>query len=271
MEITINNLVIGGNSADYYLESPVEGLESAPIRTSQDNYSGTDGGVVTGQFYSPRLITVSGFILDTCEDHAAARVALQDALPIRTDLEMVIKDFVGNEYVTTVRLLGINMAYENGRASRFKIDVVAGDPNLYAGDEIDAIISRFTGGGFILPVIFPAVFDAGSSPTVVNNTGNTEVYPTFTITGSATNPQFTNTDTGETVQVMANLGGSDVLIINMKERTITLNGGSVLYLRTDASSWWSLPVGTSRIQYETDSGSDTGVAVMSWRNAVLAI
>lgn len=271
MDFTINSLGLG-EATDYKIESPVEGLETPPIRTSQDNYSGRDGGRVNGQFYSPRLITLTGFIgKGTCDLHEAARLALQQALPIREDLDMTISTFDGTEYATTVRLLDLKMPYINKKHSDFKIDLVAADPFLYSGDEFSAVIPLEVGGGFTLPVTLPIIFAPGTAPTVVTNGGNAIVYPTITIVGAATNPEITKVDTGEKVEVNVTMSGGDTLVIDLKRRVITLNGGSVLSLRSTDSSWWGLDVGANELKYETTNGGDTGVATITWRNATTAI
>ena len=271
MNITINGLQLGAGTP-FQIEAPVEGLETPPIRTSQQNYSGRDGGIVNGQYYSPRLITISGFIIGgTCESHESARRDLQDALPIREDLDVTISTFSGIEYVTTVRVMDIKMPIIDPKGSKFKIDIFASDPNLYLSALNTVQIPIESGGGFILPVVFPIVFASGSNPTIVNNTGSVVVYPIFTITGEALNPVITNVDTGEKIDMNLTMTGTDELIIDMLNRTITLNGSSVISYRTTDSDWFGLEVGNNRFSYSTDDLTDTGIAEISWRTAVTSI
>lgn len=270
MNFTINGLELGPGTT-YELSDQIEGLETPPIRTSSQNYSGRDGGRVNGQYYGPRLITLTGFFINgTCLAHETARRTLQEALEIREDLEVEITTFGGTQYVTTARVIDVKMPYNHPKSSRFKIDLFASDPNFYAGEAMEAVILRNTGGGFLLPVTLPIYFSPGSSPTIVNNNGAVAISPIFTITGAATNPEITNMDTGEKVEVNVIMETGDVLIINMQNRTITLNGGSVLGSRSSDSDWFSLPVGQTRLRYDTTDVTDDGVAVVSWRNATLS-
>lgn len=270
MEITINGITLGSNT--YKLGQPVEGLEIPPIRTSQDNYSGRDGGRVNGQFYSPRLITLSGFMnLTTCALHEDARQDLEAALPIRQDLAVTVTNFSGTSYTITVRLVDFKMPITSPRASLFKIDLVASDPYFYSSSILSATIPLAVGGGFVLPAILPVTFGAGTSPTTITNNGTVVTYPTITIVGSATNPSITNTVTGEKVELSLTMSGGDTLVINMKDRTITLNGGSVLSLRTADSDWFGLAVGVNKFIYETTNAADTGVTAMTWRTGVVSI
>lgn len=271
MNITIESVQLGDNT-DYKLMSPVEGLEMPPIRTAQMNYSGRNGGRVNNQLYSPRLITLSGFILSpTCDDHETARRDLQAALPIREDLDVTVESFDGTEYVTSVRLLDLKMPITSQKESDFKIDLVASDPFLYSSTELSQTIPKEVGGGFTLPVTLPILFAPGTAPTIVNNNGSVEVFPIFTIIGSATNPKITKIDTGEKVELTLTMSGSDELIIDMRQRRITLNGGSVLSLRSSDSDWFWLEIGANELSYDTDNGADTGVATVTWRTGVLAI
>lgn len=271
MNFTINGLEIGSGT-DFKIASAIEGLETPPIRTSSSNYSGKDGGLVNGQFLSPRLITIPGFIAaGTCEEHEDLRKQLQESIIPKEDLEVIITTFSGTQYVTTVRVIGFNMPIIDGKASKFKIDLFASDPNLYLEDSISTVIPIELGGGFVLPFILPVTFAAGSSPTIINNTGSVDVFPVITITGESTNPIITKTDTGEKVEVTVSMHTGDVLEIDMFNRTITLNGSSIVGYRTSDSDWFSLDVGANHITYESDDLTDTGVASVTYRIARTSI
>lgn len=271
MNFEINGLLIGAGTM-YELESPVEGLDTPDIRTSSNNYSGRDGGIIAGQFYSPRLITLTGFVHNyLCDDQSEARKNFQAALPIREDLDLIITTFTGEQYTTTVRVVDVQLPITDKKISNFKVDLYASDPNLYEIAGFELIIPRTSGGGFILPVVVPIIFEEGGGITNVPNNGSTVIYPTFKIVGSATNPIFTNVDTGEVVQVNITTGPGDELLIDMKNRTITLNGSSVLGYRTDDSSWFGLKVGVNKITYNTDTADDTGQATVKWQNAIQAL
>jgi phage-related protein len=271
MNFLINGLDMG-ESTDFDIESPVAGLDSPPIRTSTINYSGRDGGVVTGQNYSARQITIQGFFHGNCNFVGSRRVRLIDYFPIRTDLDFFVTMFDGTEYYSSVRCLDIKMDITDAKVTRFKIELLAGDPVFYnSGESRSQIIPKEVGGGFILPVILPIVFSAGSGATIINNNGNVDTYPTFTIVGSAHNPTITKVDTGEKVEVDITMTGTDTLFIDMKNRVITLNGGSVLGYRTTDSDWFTLDQGNNDFIYETTSGGDTGVCTITWLTGVLGI
>lgn len=261
-----------GNST-YYLGKPVTGLESPDIRTTTNNYSGRDGGRVEGsQLYSGRLITIPGFISSSdCDTHIEERIELIENLPKNVDIDVEIQLTQSFSVFTSVRVLAVTMDFDSKLDSQFKVDLYAGDPNLYTSQSFTVGLSKLIGGGFTIPFVLPVTFAPGSSPTVVNNSGSVTVYPQFRIEGETTNPRFTNLDTGEFIELTLNASTGDVVVIDTDKRTATLNGASVLYLLDDASTWLSLAPGDTRIQYTTDNGSDDGVATVTWRNAIASV
>jgi hypothetical protein len=269
MRANINGFQLGSGSS--FKISNIEGLSKPPIRTSSQNYSGRHGGRVNRQLYGSRLITVTGWFSHlTCAAHEAARDALESVLPIGEDLDIIIDRFSGTQGFTTARLVDFRMPYAPGglgKLTDYKIDLYCGDPNFYIGDELSATLPLFAPGGVVLPVVLPATFAAGSSDTVATNNGRVLVFPVITLTGEAHNPEFTNTDSGESVAVPVTMSTGDVLVIDMGRRTISLNGGSVIGLAT-SRQWFGLDVGANHIRYETTDSGDDGEAVMTWRNAV---
>lgn len=269
MKFDINGVELGG--ALYSIEK-IQGLGKAPIRATTQNFSGEDGGRINGTpQYSPRVITINGFFKhDTAAAHEAARDALDAALPIKTILSATVTRFSGQQGSITAQVTALDMDYWDGYAGKgtdYKLDLFCGDPLFYIGSMQTVTLALFAPGGVVLPVILPATFAAGSSDNVAANSGLVTIYPTITLTGSATNPTFTDTDNGYSVSIPVTMSAGDVLFIDMKNRIITLNGGNVLGLAT-SKQWFSLAVGSNHIRYTTTNAADTGVAVLQWQNAL---
>lgn len=280
MNITINGLTIGLDNPYIKLAPPVQGLFSPPLRAPVGNLSGTDGGYVNPQFKAPREITINGFILaDSCDVAFQARCQLQKALPIRQMLPMFIETLNGKTYFTEVSLLDLKMDYERAKYQEFQITVVAPDPNFYdAGDGIDPdsgwieqIIYKTMGGGYVTPYVLTVEWRPGQTPAVVTNTGNIWIYPQIVLEGKWTNPRITNTTTGQFVELSVATSSSDKIVIDMKARTITLNGYSILPYRHPDSSWWYLDFGDNIITLMSTSGSDEQVGIIRYRQAYTGI
>lgn len=261
-----------GKGADFDFYPNIQGLEIPQIRTSRQNYSGRDGGRVNAQYYSPRLITFEGWVNEaTCSDHEQARKDLQAGFPIRTLINLKITTPAGNVYVTDGNVLDIQMAYDSYKISRFKVDFLCRS-SYFLSETLNILeVNKFRGGGFILPVILPIIFAPGTGAVNAANNGTETVYPIIEIYGSATNPVVTHIPTGQSVGFNITLGDSDKIVVDMNERTATLNGGSALSLRTANSRWWGLDVGANMIRFDTGSGMDTGHANIVWRDSVLTI
>lgn len=278
MNININNLVTLSAQArvsPYYVVG-CTGLGISDIRTSSFVFSGRDGGLITDQFFDIRNINITGKVgSDTKVQHEIDRQALIDALPIGETFPVYFTMFDGTTYRIDCNLIKLTLDYNaGGLRSDFLIQLGAGDPLFYrtdGGDSHTAHINRVAQGGYATPYILPVSWDSGSAPTVVNNAGDTVAYPVVTINNAAHNPTITNQATGETFELTLSTVDGDVLVIDMGNRTVTLNGASVMGNKTDDSVWWGLQPGNNGIVLDSDSAGDDVTADIVWRNGVRGI
>lgn len=280
MNILLNDLLT--LSADYngghFIIKGVTGLGIADIRTSSFLFSGRSGGLVTDQFLGFRQIAINGEIGSntmTLAQHAIDRKAMIDALPIGTTIPVYITTFSGATYRIDANVTDVKLEYkQRGLRSDFLIQLTAGDPLFYntdGGSVHSAVVNRVTQGGYDTPYILPVSWASGSAPTIVNNTGDSLVYPVITLTGSAINPSIVNQLTGESFSLTLNMSISDVVVIDMGNRTVTLNGASIMGNRDAGSLWWGLQPGNNPLVLDSDSSGDTVIATVEWRNGVKGI
>lgn len=277
MIISLNDFVLNDPSSSnaIYLDEPIEGLGLPPIRTSSGNYSGRDGGYVGSQFYGMRLITLTGTFFGTPAAIETARRNLSSAVAT-SSVVMKITTNAGNLYLVNCNIDGLDMPIlRSVNKAPFKISLIATDPTIYdnsASGLMSVTVTPARGGGITWPITWKITWAAGSQPTTVNNTGNVTVYPTITLTDKMTNPTITNQTTGQffTLVGLTTTAG-DNLVIDMKNRTVLLNGGSVLPFVTSTSSWWPLLPGNNSINLTTNDGTDTTVATVSWRSGFRGI
>jgi hypothetical protein len=277
MIVTLNGYTInnsGGPNA-VYLEEDLLGLDLPAIRTSSGNYSGRDGGYIGGQLYSARDITLQGRIFSSnVATLETARKALQNAVKGQ-GITMGVVTNAGAAYVIYCNLIDFEMPIKRQVSSApFKIELYASDPTIYddaTGTALTASISRIVSGGYTYPVTYPVTYAGSTGPTTVTNSGDVAVYPTITLTGAATNPIITNRLTNEFIGLSLTTGPSDVIVIDMRQRTILLNGGSIFALQTASSTFWTLEPGGNPIALTTSNGSDTVTGVVSWRSGFMGI
>ena len=269
IQIKLGDIVLDSN----ILTPPIKGLGKPNIRTASGNFSGKDGGWISSQFYSTRQIVIDGSFVDkNCANLEAKKQELE-ALPIRESIPMFVTTFSGDIYYADVYLIDLKIDIEDKIYVPFQLTLLAPDPYLYdAGDGIDPDsgfiieqINKLVGGGYEFPYILPVVWSAGSTPTSINNTSDVLIYPIITMTGKFTNPRFTNNTTGEFIEIGVTTTTGDIIEIDMKNRTVTLNGGSILPYKT--GSWWGLQSGINIIQFESDSGGDDCCAQLKYRIA----
>lgn len=256
----------------------VTGLGIADIRTSSFLFSGQGGGMVTDQLPGFRIIAINGIIgknYGTREQHKLDRKAMIDALPIGITIPVYITGFDGETYRIDCNVTDAKIEYRRGgRTSDFLIQLTAGDPLFYSidgGDEQTAHITRVTQGGYVTPYDLPVNWASGSAPTVVNNTGEALYLPRIEIHDQADNPVLINQTTGERFELDINLVNGDDVVIDMRKRTVTLNGSNIIGNKTDDSTWWGLVTGPNSIVLDSSSGGDNVTADIYWRNGVRGI
>jgi len=271
MSFTIEYQGITFGDDTYTLKQGISGIEKPPIRTSSGDWSGKDGGYVSAQLYSNRIITWGGNVIgNSCENHQDLRQAL-NSLPIRTLVPMTITTYDGRVFTIPVSIIDLKSDITWDVQSDYQITVLAPDPFFVLGGgawnevEVDKIVP----GGYNTPYSLPVQWQVGTTPTTVTNSGDVTVYPQLVISGEVTNPIITNTTSGQYTQMNISTAPGDELIIDLNARTVTLNGGSVINKLVIGSTWWGLQPGNSVISFEA-TGSATFVKIR-WQNKVSGI
>lgn len=281
MNILLNNLITlsadpnGGN----YIITGVTGLGAADIRSSSFLFSGRSGGLVTDQMFGFRQIAITGKIGNnsgTREQHQIDRAALFSALQIGDRIPVYITTFSNKTYRIDANVTDLKVEYaQRGYISDFLIQLTAGDPLFYStdgGDEQTATVNlQAQTGGYTTPYDLPVDWAEGAQPTIVVNSGNATVLPVIELHDEAHDPIITNQTTGETFALSISMADGDVIVIDMNNRTVTLNGSNIMGNRTDDSTWWGLTPGNNSIVLTSDTSDDNVYAEIIWRNGVTGI
>ena len=164
--------------------------------------------------------------------------------------------------------------------SKFVATFRAFDPYWYSGESIGYFfgsnpnVSFFSGntGGYFLPLHVGSSGNVGSAVSV-NNTGDVDSWPVWTIYGPGTNPTFTNATSGKFLTLATTLSATEKVVVDTREGVKTVlkytltagtQGSSGTYATTGTnlfssifagSSLWSFPTGTSSITVTMDSGT----------------
>jgi hypothetical protein len=146
------------------------------------------------------------------------------------------------------------------------------DPRIYNDTLQTASLAVSNALGRIYNRTYNLVYGFGSSgatTTVVNN-GWATTYPTISVNGPIVNPTIGNTTTGNYITVTGSYSNTDVVLIDLDSKLITVNGNPARNLVSGTSTWFGAVPGNNAF-YLTGSGTLAGTtaATVSWRSAYI--
>lgn len=270
---TLNtNLQIHSNTGavQFWLKTPIQGLDSPDIRFQSYDKPGEDGGQVSSDYYSGRSVTLTGMFLgSSVAQYEANRQLLARALLIRRDVNGKAQPIRCS--LTTV---GGNSFFFDGYISRkpvFDWDEVKWGKFLIQFYVPKATLSSInivtssslfvaSSGGTALPWTLPVTLgvSTGGSMTVTNN-GNGTALPIIKFVGSLTNPQILNSRSGLSMKLNYMVPIGSYVSVDMAEKLILLNGTSpIASTKAIGSNWWGLDPSNTLIRLFTGSSADSG-------------
>lgn len=277
-QVFLNDFQINDQLIGMHLDEPIEGLAGLPaIRTSQGTNLGANGGWTTKQLYEPRFISFSGRIFGrTVAEVEDRRREFSTILAkiVRNKGTLRIITPAGNVYSTEVVLIGVEMPINKVlNLVEWKINLKADDPLLYdnSDGELLATIRKTRQGGFIIPFELPLYISPDEQPATVNNSGNEMILPNIIISTKATNPKIINRTTNQSMEITAVVKDGDKLEIDMKNKTILLDGMNIYDLQTAGSNFWGLIAGDNRIELQTDIQDERTEAELRFRSGFIGI
>lgn len=135
---------------------------------------------------------------------------------------------------------------------RWSATLEADDPAVYTASQRVAAYDPtlvISTGGFDMPMVFPLVMATTTATHLeLVNDGVLTTPPVIEIRGPIGSPSVTNDTTGEYLQIVYTLGDSDIVVVNVGARTVTLNGALRPDLFASASNWVELVPGTNLIR-----------------------
>lgn len=275
-----NGLLLGDGTPYNILQ--VEGLDSMPAIQQGDVNRGRDTGQYQGVYYvGGREVTVTLEVQDTT------------AAAFRTDMDNLGLAFTPaptNELPLYYNLPGMpqssrlvwvrpidrpNVIDQNYLFNKAKLQLRlwATDPRSYDSTLQSAVATLpASNGGAAWPWTWPVSWGSSSGSGTVNvvNAGNFETRPVISIAGPVDNPTIANNTTGLSLTFLISLVSTDVLTVDFLNKTVILNGtASRRNTMTSASSWWTLPPGTSVFAYHANTVQVGSLATIYWQSAWL--
>lgn len=105
----------------------------------------------------------------------------------------------------------------------------------------------------------------GGGPTMISVNSIDNVYPVWTLTGPAINPQISVLTTNTTLSYTGSITASQTLSVDMFNKTATLNGTSVI--GNVSGDWVYLKPGINRVTYTTNN-ADAPDSTIWWQEIV---
>jgi len=278
-QFSYNGFVFGGAGSPFQILD-IDGLEALPELRVQDDNRGFNDGMFTGRdFYSGRTLS---FIMNVFAGNGNSAQQnfqlLQAALnPVQqlsssngllqwqlssTDTMQQITARVRSRKVT------IDPEYTFGFI-RTQITFFAPDPKYYDDTATTLVINPLTSpGGRSYSRTFNYNYGA-SIPNLftVTNNGWATTNPQITVTGPVSNPTITNTTTGQFLTVNVTLGTTDVLVLDLENKNITLNGSPARNLLANGSQWFGANPGSTTFSFSGTAGTSATAATIVYRNA----
>lgn len=262
----------------FYLQPDIEGLTGLPsIRTSEGINVGKDGGWTGPQQYDPRFIAVPVMIAHP--DVATVEVRRRDLITLLAEKRLMLKYVTegGSTYTSKVVVMDAPAPLQKVLTKvNIKINLKADDPLLYdfvstGGGLIATLNVREPSGGFQINFQLPLEITGGNNATPVENTGTSSVAPIITLYGPLHEPTIVNQTTNQQMQILADLGVNDELIINTALETITLNGVDVYYYMADGSDFIDIGPGVNEMYLQSEEGGDAGYAEIKFNSGYIGI
>lgn len=268
-----------GRDTSYRFASAPEGLGLPPMRVNDLAWLAEDGAYGAGDWLEPRTVRarlwVDGGTADASETLARSLVAAW--APSRTDLSLALRVAAGQEYVLRGRPRRCEVdlsTLKYGHASA-AVEFVGLDPYLYDADPANGVIPLGSGSDYpgVQPnlsfdLAFQPAGSVGAGVAFVGNLGTAPTWPTVTFTGPAISPRLENRTTGETFTLNATLLAGHVAVVDMRTRSITINGTSSLQSFGLGASWLRFIPGANEVAYRSSDASPTAsTATVVWQHA----
>lgn len=255
----------------------VKGYDSAPFRTSARDHEGDDGGFMDAEFEKGRDIVLDGTIYasgDTMESYLDS--LKENWAPSKTQVPLYMKAPGVSERVLFGKPLGIRYDWSSLRRTGqavVQFGYYAEDPRIYDSTLLTATLplggTVFSGFSFNLGFNFGfgGVSTTNDAVQVVNG-GNRPTPPVIRINGPIDNPQLLSDTVGKTM-VFQNLSLllGEYIDVDMKNRTVKLNGITNRRNTLVSPMWFNLEEGNNTLRLRASSSDPTAFATVYYRPA----
>ena len=277
---SFNGQVFGGANSPYQIQN-VDGLESLPGIRNQDDNRGYNDGMFSGRdFLGGRTVTITfntfgteGFSAQ--DNYNTIQRTLLPQTQGTTPLYFMLSDN-NTEQVINARVRALRTSIDPNYTYGYitsQVEFFCPNPLYYASNEQTALLLYSPPTGRIYNRVYNLVYGGGSATITTNvvNNGWADTYPLITLYGPIDNPILGNDTQDAELDFNVIMTDTDVLVIDLYNKLITLNGTPARNTLT-TGTWFSAQPGTNLFFLTGDAGStlvDTTQAVVTWQSAYI--
>lgn len=275
-QLGLNGFILNDNSPTSYptvdiLE--IQGLDSAPVRTTVKDREGTDGAYVDAEFDQARTIVLSGVLYD---DAANTEVTLdtlkQQWAPSKVPQALYLRFPKVGTRMLWVKPIGVNYSLTQLRRlgmCEVTFTAIAADPRIYASTEttksMDVTNVVQTGFGFNRSFNFGfGGVTPNSSAILVVNAGNRPTPVKFRMFGPYINPHIKVSNSQGDYEMAFDMvvdSNSYYLEVDTAARTVRFHALFGAQNRRDTlrrPTWFDLQPGNNYISFDIEGGGAFG-------------
>lgn len=267
-----------GGAGSVYQITSVDGLEGLPELSVQDSDRGYNDGMFSGRdflrgrqvIFQMQVFAGGGYTAQQNFNTLQANLLYQQTgtTAMTFKLSGAEGELLANARVRAVKAV-IDPDYTYGFI-KASVNMFLPDPKYYTSTATTASLSPQPALGRTYDRTYNLVYGGGSiaTSTAIVNSGWATTYPTITITGPVISPTVGNVTTGQYLTVNTSLTNTDTLIIDLDQKTVSLNGAYARNLLAGNSQWFGAPPGTSYFSFVGSAYSiGTTSAVVTYRSA----
>jgi phage-related protein len=274
---SFNNQTFGGKDSPYQIIS-VDGLESLPAIRNQDDNRGYADGMFSGRdFLGGRMISIIFNVFGNANGSAQENYNILQSVLLpqtsgTTPLYFLLPPNPTQFINARVRALNatVDANYTYGFITA-QVQFFCPNPLYFSNNEQTATMAYLPPTGRTYNRVYNLVYDPSTIQitTTVTNNGWTDTYPTITLNGPIENPIIGNNTQNASLQFAGTYTSSDLLVIDLYNKLVTLNGLPARNLLV-SGTWFSASPGNNEYYLEGDFGSTligTTKAVVTWNSA----
>lgn len=253
----------------------VTGLDNSEFRTSERVREGSDGGFIDAQYENTRAITLGGTIYCPADQVETFADSLKgNFAPAFASSPFYFKHPTVEQRVVFSKSLGCRYNVDNLRRfgqTAVQFMLKAEDPTIY-GSQLTPLVGSLaaasSGRGYPRSYNYGYGIVVGSAGAInAINSGN-KPAPAIIRLQNVINPVIVNDTIGKKITFIATINSPDYYDVDLKNRTVTLNGTANRRSTVQGTSqWFLLQPGSNLLRLLGSAGVGTPSMTVTYRPA----